>query len=757
MNVILKILAACFLLVWCANPVKAKHIVGGDMSYVCLLSDTVNRLVNYRITMHLYRDCSNPEGAAYDTDAKFGIYEKTIDGRFRFVRQIIDQRYLNPIRDIDPTANNPCLIVPPGVCVQDAVYQFITGPLPMLNAGSYYIAYQRCCRNETISNIIRPGDAGAAFVIEITAAAQKNCNNSPVFKGLPPVVICVNSALTYDHSAVDADGDLVTYEFCDPLTAGGQDGSQGGKNSCTGVTPDPSACLPPFVPVNFRAPLYSTINPMGGDPVISIDPVTGMITGTPRVQGQFVVGVCMREFRNGELLTETRRDFQFNVAFCEPQVFAKVQADSTIQGKVFVVNACGTLDVDFVNLSTDVKFIRKYRWEFDVQGTKQVQTSRDARFSFPDIGSFTGKMVLNEGTECSDSLDLLVNTFPEIVADYQYAYDTCVAGPIAFEDLSRSGSGQILNWNWNFANSGNSTVADPLFQFATPGRKDILLRVKDVNGCEDSIKKQIPYYPVPPLLIVDPDRNAGCSPLDVCFRNLSSPIDTAYKVTWDFGDGSGSSAISPCHRFNDAGNYSVYLEVVSPLGCRTDRIYPGLIDVSQSPKAAFEMNPDRLNSLSPIVRITDQSQFSNNRIWQINRSEQFNQSDLEYTFRDTGIQQVQLIALSTNGCRDTLTQYIDVEPIVSFFLPNAFTPNGDAKNDGFLGVGYTLGMMDFELAVWDRWGSLLFSTGDPDLAWNGRRNNLGELLPGGVYVYTLQYLTPRRQQVRTTGYVTLIR
>ena len=169
------------------------------------------------------------------------------------------------------------------------------------------------------------------------------------------------------------------------------------------------------------------------------------------------------------------------------------------------------------------------------------------------------------------------------------------------------------------------------------------------------------------------------------------------------------------------------------------------------------MNPDRLNSLSPIVRITDQSQFSNNRIWQINRSEQFNQSDLEYTFRDTGIQQVQLIALSTNGCRDTLTQYIDVEPIVSFFLPNAFTPNGDAKNDGFLGVGYTLGMMDFELAVWDRWGSLLFSTGDPDLAWNGRRNNLGELLPGGVYVYTLQYLTPRRQQVRTTGYVTLIR
>ncbi|MBK8956175.1 MAG: gliding motility-associated C-terminal domain-containing protein [Saprospiraceae bacterium] len=750
----------CFLLVF-GYPnidIHAKHIIGGDMYYECVLSDTSRKLVNFRVTMKLYRDCSNPEGALFDTDAKFGIYEKMSDGRFRFIKDISNINYLRPIVVIDPKANNPCLIVPRGVCVEEGTYQFVTGNLSMLSSGSYYISYQRCCRNETISNIIRPGEAGAALTLEITAEAQRLCNNSPLFKSFPPVVVCVNNPIEYDHSATDKEGDLVTYEFCTPLIAGGQDGTPGGRNSCFGVTPDPSSCLPPYLPVTFKAPLYSTIYPMAGNPLVTIDPITGIISGTPEVQGQYVVGVCIKEFRNGILLTETRRDFQFNVTYCEPKVFAKVQADSVMaSGETYVLNSCGAFDVDFENRSTDVQFISSYLWEFDIQGLIQSDNNRNARFNFPQIGTYRGKMFVNKGTLCSDSLNILVNIFPEIHADYSYQYDTCVAGPIEFTDLSYSGSNNLISWNWNFSGEGSMSLQNPEFTFPTPGRKQIRLQVKDINGCLADTTLTIPYYPVPPLLIIDPDQTDGCSPLNVCLTNLSVPIDTSYTVIWDFGDGTSGKGLSPCHRYEAGGTYSLKLEVTSPIGCYTERNYNQLINVRQSPDAQFEINPDKINIFNPRVSITDQSTFATSRNWEINNSDRLTQAFFQYTFRDTGIQKIQLIANNINGCKDTLIKYIDVVPIVTYYLPNAFTPNGDANNDEFVGVGYTYGLSDFDLSVWDRWGSRVFQTNDPLVGWNGRKDNAGENLPNGVYVYTLKYKTPRGEPIENKGFATLIR
>lgn len=740
------------------HSLQGKHIIGGDMSYECIHLDTGANVVNLRVTMKMYRDCSNPEGALFDRDAKIGIFEKMPDGRFRFVREILNLSYQTPIKSIDPTASNPCLLVPPGVCAEEATYIFATGNLPLLASGSYYIAYQRCCRNETISNILRPGEAGAAFTIEITAEAMRFCNSSPNFKSFPPLVICVNDPLRFDHSAIDKEGDSITYEFCAPLIAGGQDGSPGGKNTCFGVTPDPSFCLPPYQNVVFKAPLYSSLYPMGGNPIVTINPGTGMITGQPLVQGQFVVGVCIKEFRNGVLLTETRRDFQFNVAYCEPKVFAMLQADSSINNnKTYVINSCGSLDVDFVNLSTDEFYISSYKWLFDIQGTQRIYDSKNTSVNFPALGTYYGNMVLNEGTNCSDSVNIIVNIFPEIQADFSYQYDTCTAGPVAFTDLSFSGSDTIVSWSWNFSSNGNSLQQNPIFTFQTPGHKNISLNVVDINGCVDQAIYTIPYYPVPPLLIIDPSQTRGCSPLEICFTNLSAPIDTSYTIVWDFGDGTKGSSISPCHIYEKGGQFSIDLKVTSPIGCFTERNYNRLIEVSQSPVAEFNADPNPLTVFNPRLNLEDISQFSSSRQWLINETESFLQPNFQYTFRDTGIQKIQLVSIGGNGCQDTLVKYIDVEPRVSYFLPNAFTPNGDSKNDKFEGVGYTYGMQGFQLSIWDRWGSLIFETTDPNEGWNGRLSNSGETLPNGVYVYKLKYLTPRRQLIENKGFVTLVR
>lgn len=103
---------------------------------------------------------------------------------------------------------------------------------------------------------------------------------------------------------------------------------------------------------------------MGGSPVVSINPTTGLITGTPIVQGQYVVGVCVSEYRNGILLSKVFRDFQFNVARCDPTVVAEVESDEVVNNQQFVINSCGNNTISFVNESFQRIYINQLSGAF---------------------------------------------------------------------------------------------------------------------------------------------------------------------------------------------------------------------------------------------------------------------------------------------------------------------------------------------------------------------------------------------------------
>lgn len=57
------------------------------------------------------------------------------------------------------------------------------------------------------------------------------------------------------------------------------------------------------------------LNGIPGGAPLQIDSETGLLTGLPNTVGQFVVGICIEEYRNGVLISTTRRDFQYNVGF----------------------------------------------------------------------------------------------------------------------------------------------------------------------------------------------------------------------------------------------------------------------------------------------------------------------------------------------------------------------------------------------------------------------------------------------------------
>ncbi len=743
-----------FLLFFVPHLLSARHIIGGEITYECLGGG------DYIFTLKVYRDCNCENCADFDTPARIGIYECNGNdcarlGRFDFKYRL--DVGIESIRNVEEP-DYPCLI-PPDVCVEEGLYIFKLSDygIRLANNGmSYHVSYQRCCRNQTINNIIGPDDVGATYTIEITPTAQDSCNSSPVFDNFPPTVICAGAELEFDHSATDPDGDQLVYEFCPPLTGGGPILSSPAYESCEGAQPTP-ACPPPYGNVSFIVPTYTASEPMGGDPPIRIDPNTGLITGTPNVLGQFVVGVCVSEYRNGILLSKVFRDFQFNVASCDPTVIADVKEDAVVGDQEFLINSCGDFEITFENESFQRRFINFYEWRFNFNG--EIVTSQDwsPTFTFPGVGDYEGELVLNPGTDCGDTAKIFVNLFPSIEAEFDYAYDTCVAGEVQFQDLSVTGADRITNWEWNFGDGNSSTRQDPLHQYRSPGEIPVSLTVTDINQCEDTYTRPISYFPVPALIVVAPSSFAGCVPQSIFFDNLSFPIDSTYDIQWNFGDGRSSSAISPTHTYEDPGNFTVDVSITSPIGCTTDTTFNGLITMEESPKADFSIFPEEPSSIEPTVEITDLSERASS--WFYDFGNTFNTAERNpvYTYPDTGRYMITQIVTHPNGCQDTLSRLIDIQPEVRFFLPNAFTPNGDSVNDEYRGVGLMEGATDFSMTIWNRWGELVFRASDPGASWNGRKFNSGQESPNGVYVVQVSYRGPRGEKVDLKGFATLIR
>ena len=116
-----------------------------------------------------------------------------------------------------------------------------------------------------------------------------------------------------------------------------------------------------------------------------------------------------------------------------------------------------------------------------------------------------------------------------------------------------------------------------------------------------------------------------------------------------------------------------------------------------------------------------------------------------------------MIVSDIYNCKDTLVRLLDVLPEVTYFLPNAFTPNGDGLNDEFKGKGVLDGINNFKIEIWNRWGTQVFETNNPNHHWNGSFQNRGKVLANGVYVYFVSFKAPRGDLQKIEGIVSLIK
>lgn len=286
----------------------ARHIAGADLYYSCT-DPAQNR---YAFELWLYRDCTDPQGADYDDPITIYIFYG--DGTL-YTTQNVSLSQFGPW---DPAGVDACFLQRPGTCLEEGVYRF-TLTLPS-SASGYYVAWARCCRNATITNLQSPLNMGITYLTRIPPARRASCNSSPKFVQRPPFFLCAGNDFYFNHSAVDTDGDSLVYQIVPAYHSVNTQG-QGAVNPAFGGSPavGPHNPLgpPPYQYVTY-APGYSATQPFGANGICQIDPQTGLLHLRAPNPGLYVVAIAVLEYRNGQFLSETRRDMQFYVAPCRP-------------------------------------------------------------------------------------------------------------------------------------------------------------------------------------------------------------------------------------------------------------------------------------------------------------------------------------------------------------------------------------------------------------------------------------------------------
>ncbi len=720
------ILVIISILISPTQKVLCNHVVGGEINYECLGEGSNPNSFTIRVNYSSFEVCE------FEFTQETKILRKWIDGLFTDL--ILNLDTFNVIETIDYS------------CVQNEsnfcyVKNYYSNEFEFIKSDSeIYLEARSCCRDADIINLDANGlSLGAVYMIDLSTFAQQECNNSPNIENNLPASFCKNEFFELNLAGNDIENDQIIYEFCAPLN-----------------TPSEPVDVPDFPSLPFNFPDYGPLYPLGQG-VLSLDPNLGILSGIPSNLGSFVVGICVTEYRNGQYLSKTRRDIQINVTDCIPYVQADMNSDSITDESIFIINSCNQPTINFENLSIEENNINSQLWTIDM-GTDIVTSDEwNPTIFFEEAGTYSGNLVINPNEECSDSIDFIVNIVTDIIPDFTTIYDTCISGPVKFFNNSYANGSELSFFEWSFGDSTYSYELEVEKIYQNPGIYDVQLKVIDEFGCADSINNVLDWRPAPAIIIAPPRIPASCAPLETKLINLSWPIDSTYSFEWDFGDGTFVyDEINPMHTYSKHGTYDIFVSVTSPIGCIADTLFEQLILVEEPPAASFNYLPTALTSFNSIISITDFSERAVHWHWLFDQVDSSYIQEPIYEFADTGFHTVRLVVKDIYGCTDTLVQKVDVIPAVTYFLPNAFSPNGDGQNDVFQAKGILEYVTDFQIKIFNRWGQIVFESFDPEINWSGFDQTNNQFYPNGVYSFIIRYKISRGNIENKTGFVTIV-
>lgn len=322
------------------------------------------------------------------------------------------------------------------------------------------------------------------------------------------------------------------------------------------------------------------------------------------------------------------------------------------------------------------------------------------------------------------------------------------------------------SYQWEFGDGTLSSGSGPTLQhtYATYGTYVITLTVVN-NVCTETATQTVTIQAVPPVIDFSANPVSGCAPLTVQFTNLSQFAEPNTFI-WRFGDGQATSnAINPVYTYYEPGSYTVSLSgsnITNQVVTTTKELF---ITVYAKPKAEFSVKPSVLYIPGGILYTRNDTYGAGRFHWDFGDGNTSEETAPQHVYSAVGIYDISLIAVSPDNCTDTarVSRAVSVQQGGTLLVPNAFSPSTTGSSGGVPGTGsrndvflpLMVGVTQFEMLVFNRWGELLFQSTDPTLGWDGYYK--GQLCAQDVYVYKITAQYDNGERVVRTGDINLIR
>ena len=360
------------------------------------------------------------------------------------------------------------------------------------------------------------------------------------------------------------------------------------------------------------------------------------------------------------------------------------------------------------------------------------------------IGTYT--LTITDAHLCVSQFTYTLNQPLPLISTYTTIEPLCYAYSDGSITLNTTGGTTPYAYSW----SNNSTSA--INSGIVSG--NYTATITDAQNCVFVL----------PCFIDQPDQiqvsfnvsdTVGCDPTTIEFTNTS---DEQFISTWQFGDGNNATGNNNItNTYTSPGCFDVSLTVESPIGCTNSVTYPSIICINPTPKAGISANPTTLDTSNPETEIINTSTGASSYEWNMgdNGLYSFFQPGM-YTYPMYTLNEfiITLTATSDKGCVDTAMYKIFFDNSLIFYVPTAFTPDGNEYNNVFKPILTSI-VAEYNLQIYNRWGELIFESNDKEVGWDGSYN--GRMTQNGTYNWVIKIKTDGTQTHVKRGSVTLIR
>ncbi len=309
---------------------------------------------------------------------------------------------------------------------------------------------------------------------------------------------------------------------------------------------------------------------------------------------------------------------------------------------------------------------------------------------FTGTGPYTVTLTAISQNGCTNSTSRQYSAiFARPIADIAPVAELCVNGTVNFSSAASTAAGSTLTgWNWDFGDGVTSTAQNPSHTYTSSGVKTVQLTVTSAAGCVSAIDTLLVTVNAAPT--ADFSDTINCTTRSVGFTDLSVPNSgTINQWNWTFGTVGTSTQQNPTQVFPTDGPQSITLTVRTDKGCVSTPVTRNIF-IAARPVAGFDL-PGNICLPNAVALFNNTTTISDGTLPQVSYEWNFGDGNSlaapapvnpSHTYTATGPFQVTLTAISSNGCRNSVTRTYNsvyAQPVAVITAPSGICI-GNAAN-----------------------------------------------------------------------------